>query len=538
VSVCPPELTVAQALGKLQRDRARLLVVQDQGRTGVVRPEDLRRADALGLAGWPVRDVAWRGVPTLTGEVPEVRVRRLFLAGAPVVLIREREAVVAAVGPSRLRRGRPSLSLAGRLERDLPEATVRLLRDVGRLAESLKAKAYVAGGFVRDLLRAAPSNDLDLVVEGSAPALARHLARQLGGNLVVHRTFRTAAIEGWSGGRVDVAMARRERYVAPGALPIVAPVDIEEDLARRDFTVNAMALALTGSAFGQLLDPYGGRRDLASRKLRILHPLSFVEDPTRIFRAARYSTRLGFSVDRWTRRSMAVALKLGAYPALSGQRLLAELELILGESGWERILLALGRLGAFRLLDPAYRFSSAARERIQALSELLEWGCERGVVLAPLPLALACLVGHLPVPVAERCLRRLALSGEPLARLLEACTQGPAVARRLDAHAAALASQRAAILRAQTTETLGFAWLVGSRFARGQIQWFLAEGRGIRPLLSGEDLLTLGVPKGPAVARVLHRLRDQRLDGQVSSREAEVRMVREGMESGATFEEG
>lgn len=550
VSICPPELTLAQAQRWLQRARARLLVVEDQGRVGVVRPEDLRRAEAFGLANWSVAAVAWWGVPVLIGEAPEVRVRRLLMAGAPFVLVKEGGAPVAAVEPAQLRRmpggrvptpeawvrqrpgwagGVGALSLAGRLERQLPAETLNLLRAVSRLGESLKVRAYVAGGFVRDLLRAAPSRDLDFVVEGNGLTLARRLCRQLKGTLVVHRAFGTASIRGFRGGRVDVAMARRERYAAPGALPTVTPASIAEDLARRDFSVNAMALALTGSAFGYLLDPFGGQRDLETRRIRILHPLSFVEDPTRIFRAVRYSTRLGLSIDRWTRRCMSVALNFGSYPALSGQRLLAELELILREPGWERSLRTLARLGAFRLLDRAYRFPLTAARRLRDLRDLLQWGGERGIVLDPLPLVLLCLVGHSPIPLAERCLRRLALSGEPLARLLEARVEGPSVARRLDAHATAPASQRAAILRARATETIAFAWLVGGKSARAQVQWFLGEGRGVRPLLSGEDLLALGVAKGPAVSRLLHRIRDRRLDGQVSSPEDEVRLVREWM---------
>lgn len=529
VALCPPDLPIGQALARLHRGRARLLVVREKGWIGVARPGDLRQAAAWGLAQRAVRDVAWRDVPMLAANAPEVRVRRLLLSGAAAVLIQERGVVIGAVETSRLGQGRPPVMVAGRLERDLPEATRDLLRLVSRLSESQNVKAFVAGGFVRDLLRGAPSSDLDIVVEGDAVALARHLCRQLGGSLVVHRTFGTASIEGWGGGRVDVATARREYYPAPGALPAVAPARIEEDLARRDFTVNAIALALTGPAFGQLLDPRGGQQDLARRRLRILRPLSFVEDPTRIFRAARYATRLKLSMDRWTRHCLANALALGAYPALSGQRLLAELELILAEPEWEPTLIALGRVGALRLLDPAYRFSPLARARIRDLGALFRWRRERGVALDPLPLALLCLVGHLPGAVAARCLGRLALSGEPLARLVEARAQGPIAARKLEEHAGAPASQRAALLRALPPEGLGFAWLVGSAVARGQIAWYLAEGERVRPLLRGADLLTLGVAKGPAVSRLLHWLRDQRLDGLISSREDEVRTVREWM---------
>lgn len=528
VAICAAQASVAQALRVLEQRQARFLAVKAKGRIGAVRPEDLRRAQAFGLSRLAVGELAWWSVPTVSGETTEVRVRRLLLAGAPLVFVKEHGEAVAAVAP--LRSARPPVSLARRLERQLTGDTLNLLRTVSGLAESLGVRAYVAGGFVRDLLRAAPTQDVDLVVEGNGLALARRLCRQLGGNLVVHLAFGSASVEGWTGGRVDIATARRERYSRPGALPTVTPAPIHEDLARRDFTVNAMAVALTGPTFGQLLDPFGGQRDLQIRRIRTLHPLSFVEDPTRIFRAARYATRLGFRVDRWTRRCLSVAVGLAPYPALSGQRLLAELELILDEPGWERSLLTLGRLGAFRLLDRSYRFSRTAAGRLHDLVELLQWGREAGVVLDQLKLILLSLVGHLPFPLAERCLRQLALSGEPLARLMAALAEGPSVARKLEDQAGAPASQRAAVLRARTAETLGFAWLVGSKRARHQVQWFLDEGRGVHPLLRGEDLLALGVSKGPAVSRFLHWLRDRRLDGQVSSREDEVQLVREWME--------
>lgn len=540
VAACPAQATVAQALRRLQREQARLLVIKADGKIGAVRPGDLRRAQAFGLTDLAVGELAWWSVPTVSEETSEVRVRRLLLAGAPLVLVKDRGAVVGAVEPVRSAPGAcaggvRALSVARRLERQLPGETIDLLRAVGRLADSLGVRAYVAGGLVRDLLRAAPTQDVDLVVEGNGLALARRLCSQLGGNLLMHLAFGTASIEGWIGGRVDIAIARRERYTRPGALPTVTPARIDEDLARRDFSVNAMAIALTGPAFGQLLDPFGGERDLMTRRIRILHPLSFVEDPTRIFRAARYACRLGFRIDRWTRRGVATALHLAPYAALSGQRLLAEIELIVSEPGWRRSLPALGRLGAFRLLDRSYRFSREAARRLSDLGDLLRLGRDAGVALDPLPLVLLGLVGHLPFQLAERCLRRLALSGEPLARLTAALAEGPSVARRLEEQAAAPASQRAAILRSRTIETLGFAWLVGSESARHQIRWFVEEGRRVGPLLGGEDLLALGVSKGPAVARLLHWLRDRRLDGQVSSRDEEARLVREWIEGrGAT----
>ncbi|MFQ5828187.1 MAG: hypothetical protein ACE5JD_03400 [Candidatus Methylomirabilia bacterium] len=531
VVVCSPDLSVAQALRDLRRHRARLLVVKEGQALAVAWPSDLRRALAFGLGARRVGDVSrWR-MPVVDLGTSEVRVRRLLLEGAPVVLIREARGVIRAVEPAAHQRATPPLTLALRLARQVPGPTLELLREVGRLADSLGARAYVVGGLVRDLLRGMPTQDLDVVVEGNGMALARRLARQLGGKLTVHEVFATASIERPAGARVDVATARQERYAAPGALPSVSPASLGEDLARRDFTVNAMALALSASVFGQLLDPFGGRTDLRRRRLRILHPLSFVEDPTRIFRAVRYASRLGFTLERGSRRALALAVSLAPYPRLSGQRISAELELIMAEPEWGKGLHALGRLGALRLLDPAYRFSGKAVRRIHDLQQFLQWGRAHGVSLDPLPLAFLALLGHLTPALAEQSLRRLALRGEPLARLRAALSGGPALARKLEASSAASRSRLASLMRDRPMEALGFAWLVGSEVSRRDIQWFLAEGRQVRPLLSGEDLLVLGMVKGPQMRQLLDRLRDERLDRRASTRQDEVLLVKAVVES-------
>src|SRR5262249_60739118 len=172
----------------------------------------------------------------------------------------------------------------------------------------------------------------ELVAAGAGLAVARRVAGEGGGRLVIHAGFGPASIDGAASpdgtalGRIDVAAARRERYGEPGALPSVSPAGIWDDLLRRDFSVNAMALALAPSDFGMLLDPSGGLDDLRRRRLRPLGPLSFVEDPTRILRAARYAARLGFHLSETGRRGLRLAFAVADYPALSGPRLRGELE--------------------------------------------------------------------------------------------------------------------------------------------------------------------------------------------------------------------
>jgi tRNA nucleotidyltransferase (CCA-adding enzyme) len=383
---------------------------------------------------------------------------------------------------------------------------------------------------VRDALQGrSAARDLDIVVEGDGPGLARAFAAARGASIVEHARFLTASVAVDDLGRVDFATARSERYEQPGALPRVVPATIAEDLGRRDFTVNALAIELAGDGW-ELLDPAGGRRDLAARRLRVLHPLSFVEDPTRIFRAARYASRLGLAVDAWTASAQALALRLGPYPALSGPRLVAELELILGEARPVEILRRLGRAGAFRLLDSRYRFSRRTADRVDALPDALGWSRRRGLPIAPVELALLALVGDQGRDVAAAALVRLAFSGEPLARLVRALAalQGGA----LPVTSRGTPSERARPLWDRSDLELAGLWLAGGTPTRSTVDWFLGHVRGARPALSGDAVIALGVPRSAEVARVLSELRDARLDGVVTDRDGEVAYVQDWIKRG------
>lgn len=491
--------------------------------------EDLHRAAGLGLGGLPAGALA-RPLPAVGVDEREVRVRRLLAAGAPAVVVCDRRGALGAV------KARPGPVDDGpALGRWFTERLSGAARDavatLTRIAAECGARAFLAGGTVRDaLLDEAPGRDLDVVVEGDGLAVARALAAALGvvpgRALVEHARFLTASLTLPAGSRIDVATARAERYETPGALPRVMPATIGQDLARRDFTVNALAVALSPGGLG-LLDRFGGRADLARRRLRVLHPLSFVEDPTRIFRAARYAARLGLTVDAWTARALRLALQLAPYPALSGPRLVAELERILADVRPEAALHWLGVAGAYRLLDPRYRFTRGTAARLRALPAARAWSVERAMRVTPLELAALALVGAQPSAVARAALARLGLSGEPLGRLEHALDSRASLARRL--RVCRRPSERARSLWDRSDVELAWLWLSGDAAVRAGVDWFLAHARGVRPLLSGDDVVALGVPRGPGVARVLAALRDLRLDEIVRDRDAEVASVQDWM---------
>jgi tRNA nucleotidyltransferase (CCA-adding enzyme) len=520
-----PSSTVSRALEAMRSARARVALARP---SAAALRNDLERAASWQLGHLRWMDLAYPRLPVLEARASEIAVRRQLDRGAPLVLIRESRRIVGMVEASAL--SPPAPSLAARLDRlhgPSPESKLWVLRMAGKLGEDLGQAVFVVGGFVRDLLLGVATYmpDLDLVVEGDGVAFGRRLADETGGHLVVHAAFGTSSLEGGLTpdgtplGRVDIASARLERYGLPGALPEVTPASIEEDLGRRDLSVNAMALALSPSAWGRLHDLHGGERDVRERRLRVLHPLSLAEDPTRIFRAARYVTRLGLRPDQGFRRALALALRLGAYPAMSGQRLVGEIELIMEEPDPWRVLALLLRWNAFRLWDAAYRPTRTSPTRLRAARALMRWARGAGVALDATELALLTLLFDQPRPVADRCLRRLTVR-DPAARLLDA-EPARQLARRLVTATRMRPSQVAEAMRSTASPVILGAWLCGGQRVRRRIEWFLAAGRGARPLSSGDDVVAAGVPRGPLVAQALCVLRDLKLDGQVRTLEDE-----------------
>jgi tRNA nucleotidyltransferase (CCA-adding enzyme) len=513
----PASISVTDALITTRRRNALALVAGD----AYILRDDLARAASLGVGGARALALA-RPLPVVDARARETVVRRHHAAGAPLVVVRDGRSVLGAVAPKLPALG--PVALADRLGRRLPAPALSVLETVARVAADRGARAYLAGGVVRDALadRTLASPDLDVVVEGDGPGVARALADALEAPLVEHARFLTATVGPTSAGRVDVATARSERYEGRGALPRVMPSSIGQDLRRRDFTINAMAAELASGAFG-LLDRHGGRADLAAGRLSILHPASFVEDPTRIFRAARYAVRLGLRPDAWTRRCQAWALSLAPYEGLSGARILAELERVHREPRPDRVLMRLGVSGAYRLLEPRYRFTRAARAAILELPASLAWAREHGLEVSGVELLLVVLLAGQPSDIAGAALRRLELAGEPLARVTRAM-HGSADALRAVAKAGR-PSDRARALRGLRPLELVWLWLEGKPGARAQVEWFCQAGSA-RASLRGHDVIALGVPAGPGVAAALDALRDACLDGEVSGRSAEEAFVR------------
>lgn len=419
-----------------------------------------------------------------------------------------------------------SLSLDA-LERRLPgPAAAAIFRALRRYAQS-GWRLYLVGGPVRDALLGRPVGDLDFAVAGDALALAAELQGELGGQWRIHTRFGTAS--GCIGGqRIDLAGARRERYPRPGALPQVAPGSIEDDLARRDFTINAMALPLYG-ARPRVVDYGGGRDDLTAGVLRILHPGSFADDPTRMLRAIRYEQRLGFRLDETTAAQLRQAVSDGLAGRVTGDRWRRELERIFAE---ERPIPALRRaagLGLLAALHPALNAAGGLERLAAALSAGLDSDGPGGASAAD---CLAALVCGMTPGEGEEVIRRLRLT-----RRQAGLVRDTIELRQLesDLTAAAHCPSRLVRLLEPLGEAALAAWAkIGNNpTAAAAIRRYLAELRYVRPALRGGDLLAMGAVPGPALGALLAQLRAARLDGRAQSADDERRLVADWLNGAA-----
>src|SRR5512134_774105 len=255
----------------------------------------------------------------------------------------------------------------------LPREHLTLLRALGNLADESGASLYLVGGVVRDLLLKREIWDLDLTVEGDGIAFARLVADRYGAGLAVFERFATARLTFPEGLKMGIATTRRESYAQPALLPTVQPASIEEDLSRRDFTINAMAVRLNSQQFGCVLDPYGGQRDLRARTIRVLHVGSFHDDPTRIFRAIRFEQRFGFRLERATSRLLTQAASTSLIQRLSGPRLQNEILLLFAEHDPVRAIARMGQLKLLRFLHRRLCYRENVKQVVTAVPKALVW---------------------------------------------------------------------------------------------------------------------------------------------------------------------
>jgi tRNA nucleotidyltransferase (CCA-adding enzyme) len=420
-------------------------------------------------------------------------------------------------------------NIANLMGERIPAPLRALLKTMGQVAHESQMEVYVVGGFVRDLFLYRANEDTDVVVEGNGIEFAKKLAKQVNARIHTHRKFGTAVVIFPDGFKVDVATARMEYYQSPAALPIIENSSIKLDLYRRDFTINTLAIHLNPGHFGILIDFFAGRRDIKEKAIRVLHNLSFVEDPTRAFRAIRFEQRFGFTIGRLTASLIQNAVKLDFFKRLSGRRVFAELRLILQE---EDPVAALKRLEDFQLLGiihPAIQLDEIVLKRLSRVKTVLAWHDLLFLDDSYMRWAVyfMALVGHCDAATTLEICMRLELAARYQELFVKArfkaedslnWLQWRKTANNVEiyTHLHGLKNELILYIMAATEE----------RAVQQMVSLYYTKLRHIQPLLQGKDLQTMGIPPGPIYREILDAILEARLEGRITTRQEETALVK------------
>lgn len=542
--VLSDDAPVAEAKKRLIEHRVNAAPVADrQGRLlGGVTRQTLDVALQHGFGERPVDRVMGRDLVWVAPDTPVSQVAaRILDRHARFVLVGEEEERKAVglvtrmdvmrhlygrlseleqdVGTAARQQGTHRRELGKLLRKRLPPDVVGRVDAASAVSRRLGMPVYLVGGLVRDFLLERPNRDLDLVVSGDGIRFANELADELGGRSRPHEPFLTSVVVDPEGFHIDVATARSEFYREPAALPEVRSSSLRQDLFRRDFTINTLAIQIGPNPVPTLIDHFGGSQDLEHETLRVLHSLSFVDDPTRVLRAVRLEIRLGFHMSPETLHLVEVAVSEGVFDRLSGGRLRDELLSILEAP--ERMIAGLDRLAELDLLavlQKDLRWDEPTRERLHQVRAAWDWFALEGLEepsVTPPHLFLLGLAAGLDRDRREALARRLQLSGELRHHVVD-MDERVAGARSSLRDPAAPAHAVHAILERLAGEELLLLLATEGEVGRAWVRRELNEMRSFRLGVSGRDLLAQGFEPGPPIGEALSATQAARLDGLIS----------------------
>jgi tRNA nucleotidyltransferase (CCA-adding enzyme) len=435
------------------------------------------------------------------------------------------DSIVSGKSVRVLRGSAPDVRQSGR-QNDRQMTTLELPKSIAPALDAIVAVdepyegVYLVGGTVRDILLGERNFDVDVVVEGDAIALARAVADKLDGRFRAHRKFGTAVVLYGENERLDLVTARSETYHAPAVLPTVAPGTIQEDLHRRDFTINAMAVSLKGENLGELVDPFEGRTDLEAGRIRVLHDRSFIDDPTRILRAIRYEDRYGFRMDEHTVELARQCIATGHVGDLSGARLRDELIALLSEGDVSHAIPRLAELGAEKEVHPHVVADVEAVglfDRLRELNERYQLG------VPAWRLGLEALARKLPPTEIAGWLFGLKVRNQDGHQITAAITQGPKIAEGVSNDSLAPADVVTLAEPGDPDAPLFALALTDSP----RLHEYFERLRGIRLEISGADIAEMGLAESPRVGEILGELRRRKLNGELDGRDSELAAARE-----------
>lgn len=406
---------------------------------------------------------------------------------------------------------------------------VELLEKIAVCADECGFSAYAVGGFVRDLFIRRRNKDVDIVIEGDGIKFARRFTEKHGGRVKAHKKFQTAVVVLANKRKLDVATARTEYYTEPAALPIVEMSSIKNDLYRRDFTINSMAIKLNGADKNHLIDFFGGRRDMKDGVLRVLHNLSFVEDPTRLFRAIRFEQRFQFAIGGQTEKLLKLAVTKKLIDKISGARLFGELQRIFSENQPSKAMQRMQEFGLWKLIHPGIGYDEKMNHLCGQAEEAIAWhklsfDTER---IRPWFVYLLCISSTLGKAQTQELAIRLGFDPRPAKRILDARGQVAKATGQIKHLTPEMSVEIYEALNELTPDVLlAVMASTGDRRGKRVIAEFLSRLRYLKPRVNGNDLMRAGIEKGPLMGRVIRALEREVLKNELPDREDEIRFAK------------
>lgn len=404
---------------------------------------------------------------------------------------------------------------------NLPIKLYKIILLAGKVANTLKYSAYIAGGFVRDLFLDVDNIDIDLVIEGDGIRFAKTLAGKINGSEIkTHERFLTAKIITKEGFKIDIASTRKEKYEQSASLPVVKEAGIQEDLFRRDFSINALAVKIDSKGFGEIIDYYEGRKDLKNKKIRILHNLSFYDDPTRIFRAIRFEQRYGFKLENHTKELIKEALKLRLLDRLTPVRIQNEIVLILKEKEPIKQIKRMSELGVLTALFPKMKINKDIERQFNEIGKHEKKDGEKWISY------FLALIDNFSKAERESICKKLNFDGYVTKAVFQA--EGKKRIFKLLKQNRLPLSGISKTLKEILPETLLFLYANSrDKLTRNRISDSLSGLSQKQSLIDGNDLKKLGLKQGPVFKKILGKIGDLVIDGKITTKKEALKYAKD-----------
>jgi len=415
------------------------------------------------------------------------------------------------------------------LQERLAGKFMETLQHVGSVADDLAFQAYVVGGFVRDLFLYRSNEDIDIVIEGDGIVFAREFSRRYHARIHSHKAFGTAVIIFEDGFKIDVATARLEYYRSPAALPDVEMSSIKLDLYRRDFTINTLAIQLNADSFGNLIDFFSAQKDIKDKAVRVLHNLSFVEDPTRVFRAIRFEQRFGFTIGKLTANLIENAVRMDFFKRLSGRRVFSEIRLILEEENPAAAIMRMHDFDLLKVIHDSINVDRNLMDMMNAVKNAITWHDLLFIEESYLRWAVyfMALIHRCDLSTSLTICERMELAPRYRKLLCNERLQALKCLDSMEYHPPETSSALYRRLHGLRTELILYMMAsTRNRSVKKSISIYYNQLKDIQPLTDGQDLLSMGLKSGPVFRQILEAVLDARLNGEVETHQEELAFVR------------